>query len=198
MPFYNQNMYREASGPIDKEAEDRWFMFRFNDFKEEAQKKFVFMLKKDSSVKTLRNKAKDEDILHVLNYTNPIIVKPGWSGGFSSSGFYRWQEKILSSMIFNSLFRRSPRHADSWSIKFLLATPVRAKEELGREFVCRNCRNSFSLNFRSMYDNTLCRECYNTSIRRDTNNPWTDSNPFQTYAKSNNNLPKLRGRNRLS
>lgn len=146
MPWENQHLFLNAlRDEIDLEAEEHYPIFRFNDFKPKAQKKFIAWLKKDSSIYTLRAKAKKSDMLDVVRDLNPILIRAGFNGTFSYSTIYRWVERRLSSLIFNSMFRRNPRGLTRWYYKYLLTTPSSALKYSSRFFSCIACGNLRSI-----------------------------------------------------
>ena len=183
MPMQNQYHYINQF-EIDKEAEKNSWHIRFSDLVPEAQLRFVKGLKKDSSVLTLRREStKEQDILHVISDLNPILVNTGWRGGFSDSSFFRWRERMLSSAIFNSMFRRIPRQMHEWSMRQMFNTPRDAVRVTHPTFVCRTCGVLMDrVNNEDHWQLNVCRSCVN--IERNNAN----------YKE----MPRVRRRDRLS
>lgn len=183
MPFFTQDAYLTANAEdIDLEAEDGYPVFRFNDFTPTAQDKFVAWLKEDSSVRTIRERAKEYDIKRVLKDLNPILIRPGWKGTFSYSTIFRWKEQAISSMVFNSLFRRRPRSTGSWRYRMLLTTPDEALERFRDEFTCIDCDQTLPVNFRSP-DYDICQSCYNADREKFNDEDWP-----VVYANKSNDI----------
>lgn len=189
MPFFNQGIFRNAAGPIDKEAESKWLIFRFTDFKETAQRKFAEQLKRDSSVLTIRRDAKVDDLLTVLRDLDPILFHPGWGNKFSGSTFFRWREQRLSSIIYHSMFRREVRNPNNWAIGYLLETPRPCLESAGRMFTCNQCGSRLPYAQMS-YDANVCDGCRNSGPNR----PFSWAKWRKHYAKRRDlPLPRMRG-----
>lgn len=196
MPFFNQQQYLDPHrSEINLEAEESYPIFRFKDLKDDAQYKFSGWLKDKSSIKTLRERAKETDILRVLKDLNPIIIRPGWQEGFSHSTLFRYWEQPVSSMVFNSLFRRRPNNVQSWRVRYHLVTPSPALDKHNNEFHCLMCDSSFPMEFRSQ-DHDLCRSCHRDV--QDSKEAFRQQT--QTYAKYNQpdtyKMPFLPQRNR--
>ena len=164
MPFFSQGDYRAQAGDIDREAEAEVVLFRYSDLKPEAKERFTRLLKKDSSIASLRHRAKESDIAVVLEALDPILVRPGYQGGFSSSNIYRWHERMISSIVYNSLFRQRPRNASHWTLRNILATPRIAYVMASRHFICQDCHTSQPYSQMSHEEN-ICDSCI--SRRRD-------------------------------
>jgi len=93
---------------INYEKERNMVCFRFNDLKDEAQDKFVKLLKNGSSIWTVRNNSTKE-IKNVLSACNPRIIRPAsWRPDkFSGSSIYKWGEVGISRLIYYCLNRRN-------------------------------------------------------------------------------------------
>lgn len=162
MPFYNQNVYLDSfRDQIDLEAEKDYPVFRYKDLKPSAREKFTKWIKKDSSIKTIRDRASLKDIGYMLKEFNPILIAPGWQGGFSNSTIYRWKEKIISSMIFNSLFRRAPSGSTGWGARYVLATPEDAMRRANVPFTCPECNMRLPWEYRHYTGS--CNNCADNS-----------------------------------
>lgn len=160
MPFFTQRVYLQDNREcIDTGLEETQPIFRFLDLQPKAQTKFVNWIKDDSSIRTVRVKAKEGDIQRVLRDLNPILISPGWKGTFAYSTIYRWKERVISSMIFNSLFRRHPRCTSSWLIKQLLCTPQDILEKDRHSFTCEDCGIELPSEHESHFGSNLCAAC---------------------------------------
>ena len=158
MPFYTQHVYTDHyRDQIDIEAEKEYPVFRYRDLTPAARTKFSEWIKADSSIWTIRSRAKIDQISRVLRDLNPILIYPGYRGGFSHSSIFRWREKRISSLVFNSLYRRNPRNVDSWAMRYILQTPDGALVRANREFTCPRCEGSFPMSMRAYNGN--CNSC---------------------------------------
>jgi len=165
MPMQNQYHYI-SQFEIDKEAEQNSWHIRFNDLRPEAQQRFIKGLKKFSTVYTLRtDAAKEEDMLNVTRDLNPILINTGWRGSFSMSNFFQWKQQILSSAIFNSMFRSAPRSMHQYSKRAMFDTPRDAIRITHPRFVCRACGVQHDRDDEDYWCNDTCRDCV-----RDRNN----------------------------
>lgn len=122
MPQHNEYQILSSVDPPEMAIERDAFVFRFLDLNENAQKKFARILKRHSSIWTVKSKAKERDILTTLTVLNPTLLHGGYGGGFSGSTLLRWREKIFSQLIYHSQFRREA-NMDHWRAKYLLSTP---------------------------------------------------------------------------
>jgi len=95
-----------ASASIDYNKEEQMIMFRFNDLKGSARRRFAKRLLEDSSIYTIRA-AKEHDVLEVLEIANPILISGGYGlyKTWSHSTIYRWGEKRISRLVYYTLYR---------------------------------------------------------------------------------------------
>ena len=96
----------EVYAKKDKEKEEEnEIKFRFNDFNEKAKEKLCRLVKRDSSLITIRRQPKDggqiniEQMVETLTILNPVIAA-NWSRHFSCGAFPRYKEKTLSHLIY--------------------------------------------------------------------------------------------------
>ena len=153
----NQSQYINEFN-IDKEAEKLSWQIRFKDLKPRARARFITALKSNSSVRSLRA-VKETALLQVTEDLNPILLNVGWNGGFSSSSFFRWKEQILSSAIFNSIFRRNPRPMNMYNKRALFDTPRSTYIAAHPTFVCSRCGETLDSNRMDYWVMNRCTSC---------------------------------------
>jgi len=120
MPNYNYeremnqyNLMQSLHGDVEREKQT--WIIRFNDLIPSAKERVAKAFQNHSSIYTLRANAKEGQIKGTLETLNPILMLPGFRGDFSYSyGLHRWREKIISSAIFNYLFRTHPKSFNPW------------------------------------------------------------------------------------
>ena len=109
---------------VEKEEKEK-LVFRFNDFNLDAQLKFCKMLKKDSSIWTIKripvndSRYKNIDntqIWETLKILNPIIASNYYSG-FCMGSFNRWKERCLSHLVYHANKKYRTPNQEEYLIK---------------------------------------------------------------------------------
>lgn len=92
------NRYAEDNIGFNTTSERDRLIFRFNDLTPDARAKMADMLKKDSSLYTVRETRLDA-VIDRLTLANPIVAS-NWRNRFVYGSFNRWRELTLSRVVY--------------------------------------------------------------------------------------------------